>query len=143
MHSRIRSNTSSFTLALKYLKLSQKLGIDVNLLTWSKVYDIIDNVHLKEAFISFIQENGIPILRGLLLRIIDDFARVAPTTADLTYFIENDLGYAQWEHDDMIRNKVIFHLARANGGKFTGANEYDFKSWLLGLKSSGQPQKPC
>lgn len=141
VHSRIRSNTSSFTLALKYLKLSQKLGIDVNLLTWSKVYDIIDNVHLKEAFISFIQENGIPILRGLLLRIIDDFARVAPTTADLTYFIENDLGYAQWEHDDMIRNKVIFHLARANGGKFTGANEYDFKSWLLGLKSSGQPQK--
>lgn len=138
VHSRIRANANSFTLALKYLKLSQKLGIDVNLLTWSKVYDIIHNVHLKEAFISFIQENGIPILRGLLLRIIDDFATIASTTEDLIYFIENDLGFKHWENDDIIRAKVIFHRARVNGGPFTGSNEYDFKNWLLGLKNSTQ-----
>lgn len=138
LHSRIRSNTSSYRLALKYLKFGHQLGVQVNLSTWTRIYDIIDNVYLKEQFLNTLQEKGIPILRPLLLRILKDFSKTTKKTKDVIYFIENDLGMKNWQEDGLVRGQVLCHQA-LNYGEDSAQpwlNEFDFKNWLQGLKEN-------
>ena len=141
LHSRIRSTTSSYRLALKYLEFGEKSGIRMNLTTWVRIYDIIDNVYLKEQFLNIVQDNGIPILRSLLLRILDDFVKTTKITQDVIYFIENDLGMKNWHHDGLVRGKVVHHQALNNNNNSQDIpnlelNEFDFKNWLQGIKSN-------
>ncbi|KAL6450831.1 AEP3 ATPase expression protein 3 [Candida maltosa Xu316] len=135
-HARSRSTTSTYVLAMKYLRLSEGLGVRVNLQTWNKIYDIINNDYIKEIYLGVVQEHGIPISRNLLLRIIDDFAENVKNTGEIVYFIEHDLGYLDWRMDKLVNGKMIYYMSRYDGVSYNEVditNEYDLKHWLLGI----------
>lgn len=109
-HSHIRSLTNTYQLVIKYLKLSKALNIPIDLTTWCRVYDLINNIFLKELFINKMISLNLPVLRGLALRILDDYMQTTSDTKELISFIENDL-CVDWKVDTKYLNKIIFHLA--------------------------------
>ncbi|KAK6465174.1 hypothetical protein DFJ63DRAFT_332607 [Scheffersomyces coipomensis] len=111
IHSHIRSTGNTYSIVLKYLRLCTKLDIHINLSTFTRVYDCINNIFLKEIFINKIQAINLPIQKNLLVRILDDFSLTIKETSELIYFIENDLRYTNWREDSKILNKVIYHQA--------------------------------
>ncbi|CAK7910720.1 hypothetical protein CAAN1_18S03224 [[Candida] anglica] len=108
-HSHIRSLTSTYSIVSKYLKLSQSLGIDITLTTWSRVYDSINNIFLKEIFIDKMNSINLPISRNMILRILDDYMKTTKDTNLIINFIENDLKQNDWKNDSQIANKVFKH----------------------------------
>ncbi|KAI5962173.1 AEP3 [Candida pseudojiufengensis] len=142
--SKIRSNSNSFASVIKYLKLGQSLGVDINLDTWTRIYDTIGNLHLKEQYLETIQNTKLPITRSLVLRILDDFMNVTKDTKEVEYFIENDLNYKDWQTDELIKNKIIFHKAK-NGDTSSFINDdYALKFLLQGIMNdkSLEPKSP-
>ncbi|RCK64267.1 ATPase expression protein 3 [Candida viswanathii] len=134
--SKIRSVRDTYRLTLFLARFADRHSITTNLLTWAKVYDVIDNVYLKEWFLNEMQENGIPFVRLLLDSILRDFARSTKNTEDLIYFIENDLGIKNWRTDAAARGAVIRHstlYSSVDVPEYVGS-EFDFKNWLLGIK---------
>lgn len=109
-HSRIRSISNTYQIIIKYLKLSKSLNIDINLTTWSRIYDLINNIFLKELFINKMISINLPILKNLSIRILDDFMDTTKDTSELIAFIENDL-QVNWRQDSKFLNKVIYHKA--------------------------------
>ncbi|KAI5954398.1 AEP3 [Candida jiufengensis] len=136
-HSKIRSNSNSFKLVMKYLKLSQSLGIDINLDTWTKIYDTIGNLHLKELYLETIQNSKLPITRSLIIRILDDFMNITKDTREVIFFIENDLNYKNWQNDELIKNKIIFHKAKNGDVSSVIEDDYGLKFFLQGIKNDG------
>lgn len=110
-HSHIRSITSTYGIIIKYLNLSRALGLEINLTTWGRVYDLIDNIFLKEKFINRIISINLPMLRNLCLRILDDYAKTTSSTEDVIAFITDDLKLSDWRNDSKLRCKVILHKA--------------------------------
>ncbi|CUM66395.1 uncharacterized protein PRCAT00004059001 [Priceomyces carsonii] len=108
IHSHIRSTTNTYQIIMKYLKLSQILNIEINLTTYNRVYDSISNIFLKEIFLNRIASIPLPVLRNLILRIIDDYLKTTTDTKQLTTFIEDDLG-TNWQEDGKIFNKLVLH----------------------------------
>lgn len=111
-HSRIRSNTNTFQLVLKYLRLAESLGIHVNLNTWTTIYDTIRNRRLKERFWQIVKEEKIPITKGLQMRVLDDYMDTTQVTDKVIKFLEHDLKIIDWRNDDLTRHKLIEHKSR-------------------------------
>lgn len=109
IHSHIRTISNTYQIILKYLKLCQSLQIEINLTTYVRIYDCINNIFLKEIFLNKIQSIELPISKSLLLRIIDDFALTTKNTGELIEFIETDLARPNWNQENVIFNKVIHH----------------------------------
>lgn len=110
IHSRIRSISNTYQIIIKYLKLSRSMNIEINLTTWNRIYDLIDNIFLKELFINKMVSINLPILKNLSFRILDDYMETTKDTKELITFIENDL-QMDWTQDTKLLNKVIYHRA--------------------------------
>lgn len=109
-HSKIRSISNTYQIIIKYLKLSKSLNIEINLTTWNRIYDLINNIFLKESFINKMISINLPILKNLSIRILDDYMKTTKDTNELIAFIENDL-QVNWRQDSKYLNKVIYHKA--------------------------------
>lgn len=112
IHSHIRSTTNTYQIVLKYLKLAKTMGIEINLSTYTRVYDAIGNIFLREKFLNKVQEMGLLVLRNLVIKIMDDFATATHDTTELVRFIADDLGQHEWMHDSKLLNKVVLHRAK-------------------------------
>lgn len=109
VNSHIRStNSNKFAVILRYLKLVQNLKLQVDLMTWQRVYSCINNIYLKEQFLNKVSLINLPITDDFCLRIIDDYMHYCNSEQQLVEFIENDLNYKQWRDNDKIMNKVIY-----------------------------------
>lgn len=108
-HSNRRSLTSTYKAVMNYLTLAKRLDLDINLSTWNRVYDCIDNIFLKEIFLNKISSISLPILDNLCIRIIEDFAQTSTHSREVIDFIENDLHRPHWRQDARIAEKVIYH----------------------------------
>jgi len=109
IHSHIRNNTNTYQVIMKYLRLCQLFEIEINLMTYVRIYDCINNIFLREVFLNKIQAIGLPILKPLLLRIIDDFLMTTKDTSEVIKFIETDLARPRWYEENVLANKVIYH----------------------------------
>lgn len=117
IHSNIRSVQSTYYIINKYLQLVKRLQMQVNLTTWSRVYDCIHNIFMKEVYINRISELGIPVSRNLALRVVDDFAKTTRDQNELEYFIEHDLNMKKWRNDAPVASKVVrFAISKAKSG---------------------------
>ncbi|RLV94730.1 ATPase expression protein 3 [Spathaspora sp. JA1] len=110
-HANIRGVTSTYGLALKYLQLSSSLNIPINLGTYNYIYSTIGNVHLKEDFLKMMHNNGVPIPKAMMLKIVDDFAKTTTDYHEVINFIETDLGYESWSNDSKFSRKVVYSQA--------------------------------
>ncbi|KAG2735736.1 hypothetical protein G9P44_001950 [Scheffersomyces stipitis] len=148
-HSHIRTNTNTYQVIMKYLQLCQSMNIDINLSTFSRIYDSINNIFLKESFLNHIQRIKLPISKNLLLKILDDFMATTKDTGEVINFIENDLGHSNWKSDSKILNKVVYHKAlqiqrdedvdrlwRFVNEKDLDVDEYTLKSFLEGVRKN-------
>lgn len=108
-HSNIRSITNTYDIVTKYLKLCHSLNIPVNLTTYNRIYDSINNIFLKEIFLDKLNMINLPILKNLVLRILDDYMKVTTDNPDLINFIESELNYMDWRNDFKVFNKVLYH----------------------------------
>ncbi|KAG7661185.1 AEP3 [[Candida] subhashii] len=139
VQTQIRAVSNPFARILNFLQIADRSHIDINLETYSRIYDCIQNVHLKEEFLRTMQENGVPIPKGMTVRILDDFMKTTEDTNELIYFIEHDLGHANWKQDFRMVSKVIYHkwLHITNESDCKGVDlnqdEYNLKSLLEGL----------
>lgn len=104
--SQIRSNSNAFQLVIKYLKLAKFYGLQVNLLTWKRVYDCINNLYLKEMFLNKLSLINLPITKDITYKIIDDYMKIADREQDMIKFIQTDLNLYSWRNDNKIVNKV-------------------------------------
>lgn len=111
-HSVRRALTLSFSLVLKYLQLAKKFDVALNLSTWNRVYDCIQNVLLKEQFVNKICAERVPVLANLAVRIIEDYSASTSRTQELVEFVEKELGWAGWRGDSRVCNKVLQHRLR-------------------------------
>jgi ATPase expression protein 3 len=109
IHSHIRNNTNTYLVIMKYLRLCQQFEIEINLMTYVRIYDCINNIFLREVFLNKIQAIGLPILKPQLLRIIDDFLMTTKDTSEVIKFIETDLARPTWYEENVLANKVIHH----------------------------------
>ncbi|KAK6453954.1 uncharacterized protein RJT20DRAFT_123135 [Scheffersomyces xylosifermentans] len=109
IHSHIRTNTNTYQVIMKYLKLCQSLNIDINLSTYNRIYDSINNIFLKESFLNRIQAVKLPVSKNLLIKILDDFLKTTKDSNEVIQFIETDLDHKSWHTDSKILNKVIYH----------------------------------
>lgn len=109
IHSHIRSNTNTYQSIIKYLKLTRLFQVDLNLTTFTRIYDCIGNIFLRETFLNKIQSIELPIPRSLLLRIIDDFSSTTKDTNELVEFIEKDLARPDWFTESALASKVVYH----------------------------------
>lgn len=112
IHANIRTTTNTHHIVIKYLRLSKELGIEINLKTWTRVYDLIKNIFFKEMFISKLGTINLPILPSLGLRILEDFGETTKNTEDVITFIESDLRLKDWQSHARFSNKVLFHRAK-------------------------------
>ena len=112
IHANIRTTTNTHQIVIKYLRLSRELGIEINLKTWTRVYDLIKNIFFKEMFISKLATINLPILPSLGLRILEDFGETTKNTEDVITFIESDLRLKDWQSHARFSNKVLFHRAK-------------------------------
>lgn len=111
IHANIRTTTNTFQIVIKYLRLSRELGIEIDLRTWTRIYDLIKNIFFKEMFISRLATINLPILPSLGLRILEDFGETTKSTDEVIQFIENDLRLKNWNSHTKFSNKVLHHRA--------------------------------
>lgn len=112
IHSDIRLVQSTYQIIIKYLRLIKMFNLEVNLTTWNRIYDCINNIFLKEVFINRMVSINLPILRNASLRILDDFLMTTTNKEDAAVFIEEDLGIKNWKSQPKIFGKVIRHEVR-------------------------------
>ena len=74
--SRIRSKANSLQLVLKYLHLANDAGVEVNLTTWSRIYDIVASPYLKQQFLDEMDHQKIPICDALYRKMIRDLKKL-------------------------------------------------------------------
>ncbi|KAI5967518.1 AEP3 [Candida margitis] len=74
--SRIRSRANSLALVLKYLHLANDAGVEINLTTWSRTYDIVISPYLKQQFLEEMEHQKIPIPDALYRKMIRDLDRM-------------------------------------------------------------------
>lgn len=109
IHTNRRSLVSTYKVVINYLTLAKRLGLKVNLSTWNRVYDCIDNIFLKELLLNKIASINLPVLYNLCLRILEDYSKTTRTFSDVVHFIESDLQRPNWRQDPRFAEKVIYH----------------------------------
>lgn len=108
-HSNRRFLTSTYKVIMNYLTLAKRLDLEVNLSTWNRVYDCIDNIFLKELFVNKISSISLPVLNNLCIRLLEDFSKTTRSYEDVISFIETDLHRPSWRQDTRIAEKVVYH----------------------------------
>ena len=88
------------------------MGIEINLSTYTRIYDAISNIFLREKFLNQVQEMGLLVGRNLMIKIMDDFATATRDTTELVRFISEDLGQREWMDDSKLLNKVVLHRGK-------------------------------
>lgn len=111
-HLHIRQLSNTYHNISQNLRLAQKLGLGIDLTTFHRVYDCISSIYLRELYLNRLTSIGVPILRGLIVRIVGDFAQTTKSTAELIQFIENSLKIVDWKGDSHVYNQVVVHRAR-------------------------------
>ena len=74
--SRIRSKANSLLLVLKYLHLATDAGVEINLTTWSRIYDVVTSPYLKQQFLELMDREKIPILDVMYRKMIRDLDKM-------------------------------------------------------------------
>lgn len=108
-HSHGRATTSTLSILKRSIGFAVHMGIPLNLDTYARVYDATTNIFLREYLLAQMNAAGIPLTPGLVLRIVDDYAKTTTNTNDLIRFIEHDLKRTNWQQENGLFNKVIFH----------------------------------
>lgn len=109
VHVKRRALSSTYKVITRYLAVAKKHDIQVNLLTWNRVYDCIDNVLLKEHFVNKIVSVNLPVLKNLSLQILSDFCNTTRDPHAVENFVETDLRQKNWKCDPRIADKVLHH----------------------------------
>ncbi|CAI5757225.1 unnamed protein product [Candida verbasci] len=136
----ILSTTSIYKIINRYLKLSAKLGIELNLETIVRIYDLISNIHFKENYLNWLIDHQIPISQNLIIRILEDYLYTTTDTDKVIKFIESDLTYKDWRNDDTFKRQVEFHYGLTGNTK-TKTKITDLKAFISGLKNSELEKK--
>lgn len=110
-HSHGRATTSTLSIFKRSIGFAVHMGIPLNLDTYARVYDATTNIFLREYLLAQMNAAGIPFTPGLVLRIVDDFAKSTEDTDELIKFIERDLRRSDWRKENSIFNKVVLHKA--------------------------------
>lgn len=114
IHNKKRSLVSTYQVVINYLNLAQRLGIPINLTTWNRVYDCIDNIFFKEALINKMMVLNLPILENMCIRILTDYCSTCQSPEEVISFVENDLRRPQWRNDPRLAERVLHHgISRA------------------------------
>lgn len=100
---------STYSVIVSYLMLAKRLDLKVNLSTWNRIYDCIDNIFLKEMFVNKISALNVPLLPNFCIRLLEDFATTTTRNEDVVEFVEQDLRRPNWRTDPRIAEKVLFH----------------------------------
>lgn len=112
IHRSRRSIVSTYKVVANYLHLAKQLGIPLNLSTWNRVYDCIDNIFLKEAFLNKMLAVSLPVLDNMCIRILEDFCLTTPLSTEVVHFLEHDLRRPFWKQDLRLVDKVLYHKIR-------------------------------
>lgn len=127
IHNKRRSLVSTYQVVTNYLNLAARLDIPINLTTWNRVYDCIDNIFFKEALINKMMVLKLPILENMCIRILTDYSSTCQSTDELISFVENDLKRPQWREDPRLGERVLQHaISRA-------ANDDELQKIIDGL----------
>lgn len=110
-HLHIRQLSNTYDNISQNLILAKKLGLGLDLTSLYRIYDSVSSIYLKELYLNRLTGMGVPIPRGLIIRIVQDFAKTTKVTSELITFIENDLNILNWKEDSQIYNQVIMHRA--------------------------------
>lgn len=108
-HSDRRFLTSTYKVIMNYLTLAKRLDLEINLSTWNRVYDCIDNIFLKELFVNKMSSINLPVLNNLCIRLLEDFSKTTKRSKDVIEFIETELHRTLWRQDARIAEKVLYH----------------------------------
>lgn len=109
IHSNRRFLVSTYRVIINYLNLVKRMDLQVNLTTWNRVYDCIDNIFLKEIFLNKMSTANLPILNNMCIRILEDFATTTTHNHEVVTFVEQDLRRPNWKSDPRLLNKVLYH----------------------------------
>lgn len=109
IHSKRRSLVSSYQVVINYLSLAKRLNIPINLTTWNRVYDCIDNIFFKEAFINKMMLLNLPILENMCIRILTDYCQTCQNTEEVISFVENDLRRPNWRQMPRLADRILNH----------------------------------
>lgn len=108
-HSDRRSLVSTYSVVINYLVLVKRMNLEINLTTWNRIYDCIDNIFLKELFVNKMSAINLPILHNMCNSILRDFATTTSDTQEVVDFIEKDLNRPKWRDDPRMLDKVLHH----------------------------------
>lgn len=118
IHNKRRSLVSTYQVVINYLNLAARLNIPINLTTWNRVYDCIDNIFFKEALINKMMVLKLPVLENMCIRILTDYCSTCQSTEEVISFVENDLKRPQWRKDPRLAERVLYHgISRARSDK--------------------------
>lgn len=109
-HSKRRSLVSSYSVILRYLSLVKRMGLTVNLTTWSRVYECITNIFLREVYVNKMASINLPILSHMCVRVLEDFSQTTRTTQDVIDFLCNELRRPGWRELPRLAEKVVLHI---------------------------------
>lgn len=110
VHSKRRSLVSSYVVVLKYLNLVKRMGLSVNLTTWTRIYECITNIFLREAYVNKMASINLPILSHMCVRILEDFCQTTNDTQEVIDFLCNELRRPGWRELPRLAEKVVLHI---------------------------------
>lgn len=106
-HSQIRSKVDTSVLVIKCLKLAKDFGVDVNLSTFTRVFDTINDASLRELFLQKMKLHKIPILRGMKYRILDDLSIECRSESEFIQHLEQVMYPTDWKQNPVLWNKLV------------------------------------
>ncbi|EGV61652.1 mitochondrial translation initiation protein [Yamadazyma tenuis] len=111
---RIRSVSEPLKLVNKYLRLCGHYKLQANLVTWTRVYQVLTNVYLKEMFLNRVSMEQVPIPREMVYSVMDDYMVGCSGVTELVQFVERELRMPEqvWQEDSKIFNKVNYMAAK-------------------------------
>ncbi|RKP30233.1 hypothetical protein METBISCDRAFT_27583 [Metschnikowia bicuspidata] len=112
IHNKKRSLVSTYQVVINYLDLAKKMDLQINLTTWNRIYDCMNNIFFKEAFINKMLVINLPLLDNMCIRILSDYCLTTKSTKEVITFVEKDLRRPDWTKDPRLAGRVLSHLIR-------------------------------
>lgn len=110
IHRRKRSLVSTYQVVINYLDLAKRMNLQINLTTWNRVYDCIDNIFFKEALVNKMLAISLPILENMCIRILTDYCLTTKNSDEVITFIEQELRRPNWKKDPRLADRVLYHM---------------------------------
>lgn len=127
MHNKSRSLVSTYQVVINYLDLAKKMGLQINLTTWNRVYDCIDNIFFKELLINKILVINLPISDNMCIRILTDYCLTSRDTQQVVKFVEDELRRPKWRENPRLAERVLYHQI------VNAKNDLDLQNAMDGL----------